>query len=359
MTVDTTSTDVFWCFNLFRYMKGSNIETEYDMTGALDEFRLWQYAKSEAELSPLRNLKFEHYIDGLVLNLPMDEGQGTVLAGLYYDPLPVTPTANISSNKTAGDQKYANFVSFPPLGALDWAPSGAPLQPHSNYTLTFRNATLKEKAIELCQDMFYSGSLQKYCSPRLVPQSLFYYESCLADIADSSNLTHHKLSVSLFGFYCQKVLGIKECLLYGTYDAFPRCQEVDPKVDLTPREIGIIVICSVLFIAFSCCTMWALIALIHKRRKKKHRVQRLNVEESTRSGKYTMTKDGTAGLHAETVKMIAVKRLLAPYETDSEDEATPEVIRKHLPIENVRDPSGGVENRAIDDDEMREDETDM
>lgn len=341
-------------------MKGSDIETEYDMTGALDEFRLWQYAKSGDEVSILKNVKFDHYVEGLVLNLPMDEGQGATLSALYYDPLSVTSLENVSSNHTTAIQKFVSFISLPPLDSLDWAPSGAPLRPSSNYTLAFRNATLKEKALTLCHEKFYKGSLQKYCSPRLVPQSLFYYESCLTDIADAGDLAHHKLSVSLFGFYCQKVLGIKECLLYGTYDAFPKCNEANPNKELTPTEIVVIVTSSLMFVLFTCCLLWVLVAFIRKRNKKKNRIQQLtdtDVPESSR--KYELTKDGSSAQPPETVEMVSAKRLLAPYETDSEDEKTPDDFRKYLMMENVRDPTGGVDNLVLDRGSGLEEETDF
>ena len=283
-------------------------------------------------------IKFDDYREGLTLSVPLDEGMGLTTAGHFYTPLPVVTTSALQ-NTSAVNVTTVQFLVHSGESP-GWAPSGVNMTPMANYSLAFRNATLEDLALTLCYKQFYEGVLQDKCSKTLVSQALFYYESCLADVADSGSLAHYKLSVSLFGFYCQKVLNIRECELYGTYDAFPKCPtEIEQKEEeLTPTEIVVISVSSFLFLWF---LVLIIIVVCRRRKKRKSKVERLYREDPAAepSNKYHPGEDAD---HPHAHAMRPLKRLLDVYETDSEEEQspapTPSLPRKPL----IRNPAGAV-----------------
>ena len=322
---------------LGRFMLGSAINTEYDLRGALDELRIWQYSKTREAFHLLMNAKFDVYHEGLVLDLPFDEGMGLVTEGRLYGLVPVNPPASLTESPAAVNTSTAQFFIHTGDSSPGWAPSGVPMTPLSNYSLVFRNQTLHENAFSECHKWFYTGVLQEHCSTRLVTQALFYYECCLADVADSGRLEHHKLSVSLFGFYCQKILGIEECLLHGTYDAFQRCpSEIVPSV-LTPAEVAVIAVSVVLFILF---VLIIIIVLCRRRKKKKDKIKRIYINEQDDDNPADMD-EGVNG-----ISLRQVRDLLDEYASDTESEGTPNpspsVHRRKL----IADPTGGVTEEA-------------
>ncbi|CAH3039802.1 unnamed protein product, partial [Pocillopora meandrina] len=321
-------------FILGRYMRGYMVDSEYDMLGALDELKVWQYAKTMEQIRASMSVKFEDYREGLVLNVPFDEGMGQTTVGYLYSPISVEVALSLFEAQVVNVTNIHLFIhsgDYP-----GWAPSGVHLSPLANYSLAFLNKTLEGKALEKCYESFYEGKLQEHCSPKLVSQALFYYESCLADIADSGSLAHSKLSVSLFGFYCQKVLGIKECLLHGTYDAFLRCPGDDDKqTKFTPLEIIVTTVSSLLFLLF---LLIILILVCRRRKRRKSEVEQIYLHEAggERSHKYVAEDEGD---HPQAYSM---RQMLDEYdfEPDMDDSPhdTPSVMRKPL----VRNPAGGV-----------------
>lgn len=325
---------------LGRYMRGYMVDSEYDLRGALDELRIWQYAKTIEQVQGSMNVKFDDYREGLVLNVPLDEGMGQTTEGRLYSPIPVDLTSSVL------ETPVVNMTSVQLLihsgESPGWAPSGVHMTPLANYSLAFKNSTLEEEALNQCYKWFYEGKLQKYCSTRLVSQALFYYESCLADIADSGSLSHHKLSVSLFGFYCQKVLGIEPCELYGTYDAFPRCPTKEEESKLTPIEIIVISVSSVFFLLFF---LIIIIVVCRRRKRRKSEVEQIYVHESgtEASSKYVASVGQGDHPHA-----YAMRQLLDVYmdADESESDQTPDVTPRGSPTiarrPLVRNPAGAV-----------------
>ena len=289
-------------------------------------------------------LKFDNYQEGLILTVPLDEGMGLTTEGHFYTPLPVDSTSDLQTT-TAVNTTTVQFLIHS-RESPGWAPSGVYMTPSVNYSIVFRNATLKEHAMKLCHERFYEGVLQEHCSKTLVSQALFFYESCLTDVADSGSLAHHKLSVSLFGFYCQKVLGIPECLLHGTYDAFPKCPidtDIKERV-ITTVEIIVTTVSSLLFLWF---LLIIIIVVCRRRKKRKSHVERIYLEDPTArpSHRYVPGEDADhpqahimGGLHMHGV--------------DSDEEfsppGTPSLLGKGL----IRNPAG-----AMFTDEVHEDET--
>ena len=318
---------------LGRYMRGYMVDSEYDMRGALDELKVWQYTKTIEQISSSMTVKFENYREGLVLNVPLDEGMGITTVGRFYSPVPVDVTSSLLEAPAVNVTIVQLFIHSGE--SPGWAPSGVHMTPLANYSLAFRNATLEGEALKQCHKWFYEGKLQEHCSTKLVSQALFYYESCLADVADSGSLAHHKLSVSLFGFYCQKVLGIEECLLYGTYDAFPRCPGDEDEIGITPTEIVVITVSSLLFLLF---LLIIIIVVCRRKKRRKSEVEQIYLQEAEGEASHKYVA-GDPGDHPHA---YAIRQLLDVYDddTDMDDspDATPRVARRPL----VRNPAGGV-----------------
>ena len=299
---------------------------------------MWQYAKTLEQLNASINIKFEGYREGLVLSVPLDEGMGLTTVGRFYTILSVDTTSSLQDSLAVNVTTVQFLVHSG--DSPGWAPSGVHMTPLANYSLAFRNATLEKLALSLCYKQFYEGVLQEHCSKTLVSQALFYYESCLTDVADSGSLAHYKLSVSLFGFYCQKVLNITECKLYGTYDAFPKCPGEKEEIDegLTPTEIIVISVSSFLFLWF---LLLIIIVVCRRRKKRKSEVEHIYREDPAAepSNKYI---PGENADHPHAYAMRPLKQLLDVYATDSEEEesphVTPTVARKPL----IRNPAGAV-----------------
>ena len=255
---------------LGRYLHESSFIEEFDMIGGLDELRVWQYAKNAREIEKLRTRKFDYYIPGLVLLLPLDEGYGLKAEASFYHPIAVTPS-NVDRNPNGSILAPATFHAQPEQTYPTWRPSGVPLTPLTNYTLRFSNSSLKFEAEKTCYKWFYGPPLRKYCSNIMTSQALFYYESCLADIANSERIESYKLSVSLFALYCHKLLDVEPCLLHGTHDAFPQCgNEVDEVITV---QVIIIICTAVAVLVFSCCIICFVIVIVGRRKKKERRRQ--------------------------------------------------------------------------------------
>ena len=320
-----------------RYMRGYMVDSEYDMRGALDELKVWQYAKTIEQINASMNVKFDDYRDGLVLNVPLDEGMGLTTEGRFYSPIPVDVTSSLLGTPAVNMTVVQLLVHSG--GSPGWAPSGVHMTPLANYSLAFRNASLEEDALKQCYEWFYKGTVQEHCSSSLVSQALFYYESCLADVADSGSIAHYKLSVSLFGFYCQKVLGIEECKLYGTYDAFKKCENEVKQSEFTPTEIIVITVASVLFLLF---LLIIIIVVCRRRKRKRAQVQHiLYLEEPVAEAahKYIADDANEAGDHPRAYYM---RQLLDVYADESESDQSPDVTPKVARRPLVRNPAGGM-----------------
>lgn len=263
----------------FGYYKGS--KSDYELHGALDEIRLWQYAKTEQKIRQLTHLKFDYYARGLLLNMPLDQGFGASVNAWKY-PMLNEQTTSIQDDNVTNIQ-FQLSVERPP----SWLPSGVKTLPLTNYTVIFYNSSLKVQAHKLCYQWFYTGNVQTLCSSQLISQARFFFESCLADIADGGSLAHHKLSISLFGFYCQKVLGVEKCKLHGTYDAFPPCHKEGRDIDFPILIVTITTVVVVMVIVLGCCIICCCVRRRRKRRQdKKQKAGYLDEYEGTMYSMY-------------------------------------------------------------------------
>ena len=185
------------------------------------------------------------------------------------DRHPTTSGYYYRGNQT--DDLRVVFKVKPPSAGLTWQPSRAPYPNVGNYNISVETeAGLEDSEKDACFKLFYTGNLYKYCGQKLPTQTLFYYEACLMDVKNSKNTKHTKLSVSLFAFYCQKVLPVPSCRLYGFYEGFDACVE-------EPRST-IIVIVSVSFGVFLFIFVIIIILICEmKRRKKKSKEDRSGV----------------------------------------------------------------------------------
>lgn len=286
---------------LGRYVKAGEIVDGYSLIGALDELRLWQYAKSEQEIISLRKSKFDHYYLGLLMNLPFDEGYGRITNAWVYEALDVSlkKTTPMSQNDTG---RMVALSVQPENASPVWLPSSVSLTPLTNYTVYFRNNTQREEAIKICHKWFYTGDVQKLCSAVLVSQARFYYEACISDIADSGSLAHHKLSISLFGFYCQKILDIKECKLHGTFDAFPPCKKSKKEEDV-PKVVIITTSVITVLLLFILC----LLCLFFVRKRRKTRIKRAVIEPEVLR-KFTLSQQDNSEMEMKPITQTSYKK---------------------------------------------------
>lgn len=253
-----------------KYLRRSSFVEGYDFHGALDEIRLWQYAKTEQEISFLRHSKFDYYIEGLLLSMPLDQGYGISIDAWKY-PYQTNHIADKNRTSAAQNKTKVQFYINKEGEEPTWLPSGVKSTPLTNHTLAFYNNSLEEEGRKICQKWFYTGNVQRLCSSKLVSQAQFYYEACLADIADGGSVAHHKLSISLFGYYCHKVLGVEKCKLHGTYDAYPPCYIEDRRdVDFPIVIVTITTVVVVVVVILCCC----LVCCCMRRRKRKRKARK-------------------------------------------------------------------------------------
>lgn len=298
-----------------KYYQRSRSFEEDDLRGALDEIRLWQYAKTEQEISSLRYSKFDYYIEGLLLSMPLDQGFGTSVNALKYPRLDEQMNT-IVSNQSETVFKLIQFHVRTEDRLPMWLPSGVKSSPLTNYTVAFYNNSLKVQAHKLCHKWFYTGNVQNLCSSPLVSQARFYFEACLADIADGGSLAHHKLSISLFGFYCQNVLGIEKCKLHGTYDAFPPCYTEGRDVDFPIIIVTIIITVLVVIVIILCC---CLVRCVRKRRRRKPRRKETagGYLDEPEVEMYTMYSAESGNIGLETMLQKKIKTFNAKVEGDT------------------------------------------
>ena len=174
----------------------------------IDELRVWQFAREGKDILNTMTTKHSGYVEGLVVFCGFDEGRGETSNGtLYFLEEQATTSGYYHRGNESGDVEIIYELKPSGNGPV-WEPSGAPFPNVGIYKVSFGTNEFKNSTEVTCFKMFYSGPLYKYCGSKLPTQTLFYYESCLADVKNSHNLEHSKMSVSLFAFYCQKVLAV-------------------------------------------------------------------------------------------------------------------------------------------------------
>ena len=230
----------------------------------LDEFHVWQFARKDEDIVLNMAVKTQGYIDGLLMFCGFDEGYGMAANGTLYA---IGDNATASGYYHRGNKTQDKRIVFevkPQNANLIWKPSGAPYPNSDNYEINFESNDLQNEAINECHKLFYTGNLYKFCGKKLVTQTLFYYEACLMDVAHSGNIKHTKISVSMFAFYCQKVLMVRSCDLHGFYDGFLACEN-EPGLDV----IVIISICIGGFVFMMVMVCCIILLCLRRRRKKK------------------------------------------------------------------------------------------
>ena len=228
----------------------------------LDELRIWQFARKEEDIMKEMTEKVHDYIAGLIIFFGFDEGYGKTTNGTLFE---LSDNATTAGYYHRGDKTLDREIVYemkPQSVNPPWKPSGAPYSNVGDYEINFDSGKLKSEAENRCHTLFYTGDLFKYCSSKLITQTLFYYEACLMDVAHSGNIEHTKLSVSTFAFYCQKVLVVPSCRLHGFYDGFPACEEE------TGLEVFRIVLISVSGVVLLLLILLSIILLCKRRRRK-------------------------------------------------------------------------------------------
>lgn len=275
-----------------------HVVKEYTLRGTLDELRIWQYAKNKHDVLSLRDMKIGYH-SGLLITLPLDEGYGSFALGKLYKPVNVSLTTLTEQPKSQLG-KDITFRAHPSGVAPVWLASGIAVNPLADYKVHFGNESLGEQAVKICREWFYSDKIQglQLCSTVLVVQAQFYYEACIADIADTGSLAHYKLSVSFFGLYCHRVLNIEACSLHGTFDAFPPCKTSN-KEKSTDIPVIIITTATVLPLLLIIIIIVIMIIVCKRRKRKKKLSDETGEPKGLRS--YTLSGEGVAFYEMEAI----------------------------------------------------------
>ena len=228
----------------------------------IDELRVWQFARKEKDILKTMTLKYKKYVEGLVLFCGFDEGLGDATNATVYA---LDQQATASGYYHRGNKTEDLQVAYelkPSSTGPTWQPSGAPYPNIGNYDISFESEESENSAKDACFQLFYTGNLYKYCGRKMPTQTLFYYEACLMDVKNSENMEHAKLSVSLYAFYCQKVLAVPACRLHGYYEGFEACEG-------EPRFTVIVIVCISSGVVLFLFLIIVIVILICKRRRKK------------------------------------------------------------------------------------------
>ena len=240
-----------------------------DLRLELDELRVWQFARKNKDIVKNMAVKINGYVDGLIMFCGFDEGYGKTTNGTLYALNDNRTTSGYYNRGNKTLDKRIVYESKPKRLNSLWKPSGAPYPNLGDYEINFESDNLQREAESECHKLFYTGNLYKYCGRKLATQTLFYYEACLMDVAHSGNIQHTKISVSMFAFYCQKVLAVPSCYLHGFYDGFPACEE-EPGFEV----IIIVYICIGVFVFILLILLCIILLCLRRRRKKKKEIKR-------------------------------------------------------------------------------------
>lgn len=254
----------------FGHDEKSLLSSDIELVLELDELQVWQFARKDEDIVLNMAVKTQGYIDGLLMFCGFDEGYGMTANGTLYA---LSDNATASGYYHRGNKTQDKRIVYevkPQNASPLWKPSGAPYPNSGHYEINFESNDLENEAKTECHKLFYTGNLYKYCGKKLVTQTLFYYEACLMDIAHSGNVQHTKISVSMFAFYCQKVLNVESCDLHGFYDGFPACEK-EPGFDVIVI-ISISIGAFVFIMVVVCCII--LLCLRRRRKKKSNDMKR-------------------------------------------------------------------------------------
>ena len=234
---------------LGQYVKKGRQILENDFDGAVDELRIWSYARSDKDAEIQSNKRLYFPTPGLLVAGYFDEINQSKAPIVSATSLASSSQANSSLSKRAVSYKL-DLQLMPSESPPEWLPSTVPFELVPDYAAKFRTSNLSSIAKETCHQKFYTGLLNTYCSRNLPRTAAFYYQACLSDIAATENtgIADH-LEVS-FALVCGKEINIQVCRLRYIYDGFPVCETPEQQPVWTPTTISLLLLGIILGLAF-------------------------------------------------------------------------------------------------------------
>ena len=231
-----------------QYLKNGREILENDFIGAVDELRIWRYARSKHDTENGAKQRLYFPLPGLLLAGYFDE--------IRDSKLPIVKATGPSQSNATNSYSYIiadkfNLNLMPVENPPQWLPSTAPLQLTADYTVTFRTSNLSTIARDMCHRWFYIGVLNQYCSVNLPRTATFYYQACISDIAATENTAVSRNLAVSFALLCSKKIEIPVCKLRDIYDRFPICKDEEPKPVWTGTRIFLLVLLIILLLLVS------------------------------------------------------------------------------------------------------------
>ena len=229
---------------LGQYVKDNHEILQNDFIGAVDELRIWSYARSGADIFNSAANRLYLPWDGLLLTGYFDEIDKLTMPVLITKMTEESSNTqtNYSSINTINTARKINMQLMPQKNPPQWLPSTVPFKLHANYSLSYRTQSLSATANDTCFRQFYTGLLNQYCSVNLPRTASFYFESCLADIAATENANISRHSVVSFAILCGEQISVPVCRLRGIYSGFPVCPDKEKERTWTDTQLLLLVL---------------------------------------------------------------------------------------------------------------------
>jgi len=234
---------------LGQYLKKGRQILENDFIGAVDELRIWSYARSNEDTEAQSKKRLYFPTPGLLIAGYFDEINQSKAPIVLGTNLVSSSQVSTSSSKFTVSHKL-DLQLMPSESPPEWLPSTVPFELVPDYAAKFRTSNLSSIAKETCHQKFYTGLLNTYCSGNLPHTAAFYYQACLSDIAATENIgIADHLEVS-FALLCGKEINIQVCRLRHIYDGFPVCGTPEQQPVWTPTTISLLLLGIIVFLAF-------------------------------------------------------------------------------------------------------------
>ena len=225
-----------------QYVKNGRQILENDFIGAVDEFRIWAYAKSSIDIQNISKQRVVFPKPGLLLAGYFDQ--------TYGENIPVLLAPNSKYPLEPHNQtviaRIFNMTMMPKRNVPEVLPSTVSFELPSSYSLVFRTSSIEAAAFEICHQKFYSGVLQQYCSINLPQTALFLFHACISDIASTENLDISTNSEIVFAVLCNDLIETQACRLRSIYDGFPMCPDVKEGSTWTSTRILLLILAVIL-----------------------------------------------------------------------------------------------------------------
>ncbi|KAI8478542.1 hypothetical protein Bbelb_437210 [Branchiostoma belcheri] len=130
---------------------------------------VWSYVLHQEEITEVVPCPVEE-MPGRVLSLTMDQGHGQEFSVDIN-----TPSTNSSRTRTR-----SRVLLVPADSPPEWRPSDVPVDCDPADNPPNSNNTIQDEAVNICDDLFYTGILATYCQD-LTAATMFYHQACVRD----------------------------------------------------------------------------------------------------------------------------------------------------------------------------------